>query len=84
MNNIDRTVVEGEIMYNKADIIEIQKQLVIPLAESLRQVASSLENPSMLVSVGNLEVVTERLEEIADRLKGIDAALSIIDSHLTN
>ena len=25
MNNIDRTVVEGEIMYNKADIIEIQK-----------------------------------------------------------
>ena len=46
----------------------------------LHQVVLSLENPSMLDSVGNLSVIAKWLEDIAYRLKGINAAVSIIDS----
>ena len=65
-DQIEEVVVESEIVCGKSDIVQIQKQLVIPLMEELDQVVLSSENPSMLASVGNLSVVAERLEDIAD------------------
>ena len=87
MANIERVeavFTETEALYNRADIVSIQNQLIVPIAKEVQEIALSIAHISNSKSIANLSAIAERLEGMAEEMKGIDAAVHIIVSRVEN
>ena len=82
IKKVEAVFTETEALYNRADIVSIQNQLIVPIAKEVQEIALSIAHVSNSKSIADLSAIAERLEGMAEEMKGINAAVHIIVSRV--